>query len=803
MGRSTLLIVLAAIVGGSYLTFNVLRTQTETTGRRSNAQANVLARQLAESGQAIALSSITGLDGFSNGGVFVSDRDYNGGKIRFEDYDDTLPSSTPNGERVAIQVSGQYGGATHRLSSVYEFDPMDFPGPLWIDVPYAAGNIHPNASFSGGTFGYQPQVAPDKYNDLDIASLGLSLNGIKSAINGTGASVPAWDISGTSNDGFGRTADLGSGVTSADDLYYQVMNAIDTSADDVEIAGPHTVTGSTTYGAADAITHIKGDLTISSGGRLTGQGALIVEGDLDVQGRMRWSGLVIVRSTEQALTINLKQTEIIGAFVVSQEAFPPGGHMDVTVYREPTGGNTAPYGQRAAGPGSLSASPWSLSTPFPFWHHTHKFDFPTAGQPDFLARSERVIRFVDDDAGDPQESYTGLRELLDHLGSEQVYVEFDNLGKNGHSIVEMEVDGLGAIERGVAMGFAETPLEGSARYRSRVFDADELERLVVRPQSLRSLRKLWDPNGVCTGASPPEWPMCVGYDRNDREGSLTMRIRRASGGAMLYESAIYWHMQSGQEHTDYQADVAAWQAAVSSGTTPFGTTFTMSSNSSMTYDIVPIVSLAEKVGFRGNQVIHISTESGLSEASQMATGPAPSTSPAPPAASTTTGGSAPAPSNPLDTSGGGTTTVCHSGAPLSIARLTLSLHLLHNDTVGGCPDVPPSSQFDDIVVCHSGSSIAVRMLDYGTHIDHGDSFGACSAGGGVAPSGPTAGTVAPIEATPSQAIPTNNQEWVMMCHAPYGSNPNWRTEEVKYHQFLNFRTQEPGSVLGPCSDHGL
>ena len=809
MGRSTLLLVLAAVVGGSYLSYNVLRTQTETTGRRSNAQANVLARQLAESGQAIAISSITVLDGFENNGVFKSDRDYNGGKIHFEEFEDGLTATSPLGERVAIQVSGEYGGARHRLSSVYEFDPMEFPGPLWIDVPYAAASVHPSASFSGGKFKYEPQVDPGKYNDLDIADMGLSLNEIKTAlngtnINGTGASVPAWDVAGTSDDGLGRTADLGDGVSSADDLYYQVSNAIDTAEGDVVIAGAYTVSGTETYGTPQTITQFTGDVTVPSGAKLNGSGALIVEGDLVVEGQMRWAGLVIVRSTEQALRVELGDTRVEGAFVISQEAFPPGGHMDVTVFREPTGGNTAPYGRRAAGPGALRASPWSVTTPWPFWQHTHKFDYPAAGAADYAARSDREIRFVDKGAGDPQESYTGLRELLNHLGSQSVYVEFDNVHNGGHAIVEMEVDGFDAVERGVSMGFTDTALAGGSKRRSRAFEADELERLVVRPQSLRSLRKLWDPNGVCAGAAPAEWPICVGYDRGDREGALTLRVRRAGSNAMLYESAVYWHMQAGAEHDDYNADRAAWQASVGSGATTFGTTFSASASTRVTYDLAPIAALAEKVGFAGNRVIHISTESKLVEAQQMAGGATGGTAGA--ASGTTGGGTTGGGTTGGGTTGGGTTgggtptsgpggTAPSPGSSPPTGGGTTGGGTTGGGTTGGTTG--GSGGTTTVAVCYNRAIIQIDSADLARYLAMGAHSGYCD--------GHTTTHAIDLPTDmPVLSAPTDPTTVVKVCRPDGGTmTGSWNEVEMMYQDVEAYRSTQPLAVYGACSDHGL
>ena len=604
MGRYTLLLLVAAVFGGSYLALNVLRTQTETQGRRSDAQAAVLARQLAESGQAMALSPITRLDGFANDGLFVSDRDYNGGRILFEAYDESLTPSSPNGQRIAIQVAGAFGGVTHRLASVYEFDPMDFPGPIWLDVPYALGTVHAGATVSGGDYGYEPQIDPRKFNGLDVSEFDLSFDGIKTQLATAGVPVGHWGATGGR-----RTGDLGGGVTTADDLYFAVSNAVDPAAGDVVVAGDRAVTGAETWGGPTSITHVQGALSVP--GSLRGEGALVVEGDLDVDGTLDWDGLVIVRTTEDHVAIALDGAVTLdGALVVSQDAYPPGGHVDVSVYRQHNGNWSTPYGATTADPLSGRPAPWGVTDPWPFWNHVHKFDHPAAGDADAASRADGVVRFAD--AGDPQGAYLGLQELLDHLGSQDVQVELANVsGGHGHAVLEVEVDGHPAVQRGVTLGFADSPLAGPHKFRSVAFPARDLERLVLRPQSLRSLRQLWDTPGTpnCTYEPINQWPMCVGGDRGDRRGALTLRVRRGNGGAVLYESAVYWHLQDGPEYDDYLADVAAWKDAVTSGASPFGATLTVGPSVAVTYAQAPIAALADKVGFDGNEVVHISTES--------------------------------------------------------------------------------------------------------------------------------------------------------------------------------------------------
>ena len=607
MGRYTLLLVLAAVAGGSYLSFNVLRAQAETGDRRAGSQSAVLARQLAESGQAIALTAITKPEGFdkADSPFDWGEREYRGGIIGFETLQ--VQPFADGRQRAAIRVSGAHGEATHRLRSVYDFDPMDFPGPVWLDVPYATAKIDKKAEIAGNDVVFEPQVDPTKNTDLGLAGEGFALSKLEKELDKAGPAVPKWETGG----GKARTADLNNGGSSADDLYYQLSSvARQPGATNKVLSGPRTLSGR--MGAPDAVTLVEGDVTVS--GSVRGQGALVIEGDLRVPGQMDWDGLVVVRSEKQHATVDLSgDVTITGALVVSQEAYPPGGHIDVTVFRAPTGDWTTAWGRRDGGPGALRPSPtWDLSQPFRWFEHTHRFDQPAGGDADRLAG---LVRFVDQSAGDPHDRYTGLRDLLTHLGSDEVRVEFAHVdGAHGHSVYEIDVAGRDSAEGTVAQGFGETALEGPSAHRSASFRARDLRRLTVRPRSRRSLRKLWDGSGSCDGG---EWPYCVGEDRWNRRGALGVRIVDAGNrNKVYYEGTVYWHMQTGDEQDQYRSDKAAWQAGVASGKNPFGTDLTMGPNVRVTYAGAPIVALAEKAGFKGNQVIHISTESDLTEANE-------------------------------------------------------------------------------------------------------------------------------------------------------------------------------------------
>ncbi|PAP78460.1 hypothetical protein [Rubrivirga marina] len=655
MGRLLLLLVSAAIVGGTVLSLSSRGIMTETSRLRGEARADLLARQLAESGQGIALTQVTTEDGFTPPpGLFVSERPYDSGRIQFNHYQETAVAG--GGEQATIVTAGVVGEASHTLRSVYEFDPMDFPGPLWLDVPYATASVSRRAEVSGGQPGYEPQIDPAKYDDLGIREFGLTFNRAKAALATVGPAVPDWSQSGGR-----RLGNLG-GVQTADDLYYTVTNAVDTAAGDVVVEGDQTITGTTRASSSpEGIYVVRGDLTIT--GTMLGDGALVVEGDLRVPGRLDWDGLVVVRSEENHVTVDLGgRVTIDGALVVSQEAYPPGGHIDLTTFRDPEGRWGRAWGRRESGPGALQASSWPLADAFLWYDHTHRFDEPAPGDVDATARVQKLVRLVDRATGDPQEAYTGLRELLNHLGSTDIVVEFDNAAEHGHAVYAIDVDGVGTATAPLNRGFAGTDVGSGTTMRTRPFAARDLRTLTVQPRSLRSLRQLWDGRGSCHG---DQWPFCVGEDRNDRANALTVRLRRASGGPPLYEAAIYWHMQEGREAAEYQQELARFRSDVQSGRAPFGTDLTLGPNATVRYQLAPIVRLAEKLNFDGNDVRRLDTSSAHVTAQESRAAEAASPTP-------------------------GRYRICHlPGQPgqteQDIRLLTLGLHLLHGDTLGPCP----------------------------------------------------------------------------------------------------------------------
>ena len=637
MGKYTLLIVLSAILGGSLLTYN-MRAAAGLTGRdRAEGQASLLARQIAESGQGVALATAVGDMGFLSPseffGAFGTDpQAYNGGFYQADDF-----RSFDGGRRAELVVSGIYGRPTpsrHVLTSTYEFDPMDYPGPVWLDVPYATsagasgGQVNGAASIAGVNVTLPTHVDQTKFNELGgLLSLATMRATVGGAVSGTGVKFSNALKDTDKDPALGKGGLLDDlNVENAEDLYQTVIGEVDASdrvLTPVTPGAPYTVSSSKAWDGETTITHVDASLKIASGGRVTGEGVLVVSGDLEVASTasLDWDGLVIVRSDEDDMRVTLEgSTTIHGGLVVTQEAAPQVGHMDVTVNKDPSGQWSPVTGVTSTFGGAIANAP--------FYSHSHKYDdHPTVIQPD----GSRRIRFVDPAASSQMMIDTlGFKSTLAALGGDDVQLRFINTDRHGHGFFRLQVDGEPLQEGTVRGGFSKTfAAAASSMHTTKAFAADDLEALTVDVRSLPSLKRLFETESTgCSGmigAWRGGWPVCLGRTR-DRLGALVLQVLH--GGKVVYEASTYWHVNEGAEWTAHEAALDAWRAdVVDNGS--FGATLDLS-KAVVTLDLSNIVRLSDRLGFAGNKVTqlsssvqHVSAEDARVQASAHAAAPAP------------------------------------------------------------------------------------------------------------------------------------------------------------------------------------
>ncbi|WP_412070109.1 hypothetical protein [Rubrivirga sp. IMCC43871] len=710
MGRLTLLLVMAAAISGAMFTISTRGAMSDTDRAHAEGQADVLAREIAEAGQSVALTQMIGEDGFIDPTAALgAEQPYDGGAFQIE----YAPGATAPGAPVTeatVRVTGTFGGAVHTVESEYRFDPMDAPGPLWLDVPHVVSTVVGSPTISGTTGDHPVHVDRRKHDALKLEGLVplAELTANAAAIAAAGGSALAIPEAAAWTGDTGLLEDLN--VSDGEDLY-QLAVAEMTGADR-SLVGDQLVTGRETWGRrrqGDDITHVDGDLTIT--GHVSGHGALLVNGALTVPdgGRLDWHGLVVVRSDADVLPVELLgRVTITGMLVVAHQAYAPGGHLDVSVYHG--GGNpmaaAEPWGSRAH-----QVSPWNRRpASFPFVQHTHAFDITPTAAP----RGDQVV-FLDGGGGGKHASETQFRAFLDTLDPDElIQLRFANADEHGFSTFGLDVDGEGAMERGtVQRGFGAFA-QASEPTLSQPFRAGDLRDLDLDVRSLRALRQSFDDPAVCSS-----YPVCIGRAW-DRMGSLALRVVRAGDGARLYEASFYWHMRQ-DEKAAHEAEEAAWRARIAAGEA-FGTTMDLGGSVTLTFDIGEVSELSDKLGFDGNEVVLVSSRSNhVTAAEARATTPAE-----------------------------GGTLVCHMPGRTAEREMVINdpadvaSHLGHGDTEGACPTVGippdgspiPSSPINTgenkVWICHTnqgngaiGSVFANvnSLVRHATHV--GDYMGQC------------------------------------------------------------------------------
>lgn len=624
MGKLTLLIMMAAVIGGSILTLHTRTLTTDTARERSEAQHDLLARDAAISGQSLILAAMMDEGGFRSSLDF-NERTTAAGQFTVDNYQPSADRQT-----VTFTVTGHSGGATHTVRSKYEWDPMDFPGPLWLDVPYATAQVDTRATLNGGPGGRPAYFDQRLFNQLRLGTL-VSFNRMRDSLSyqidgarGSAGSTQYVDMLPLLDD---------LNVSDARDLYYAAMGAMD--AGDPIVTGPTTLTGTATH-TGNKIAHYTGDLTIGTGGVLRGDGALVVEGALRVEpgGELEWDGLVIVHSDLQLLPVELNgKVTIDGSLVVSQMAVPPGGHMDFTVNRDLDGNWSGPEGNTAG-------SPWGGG--FPWYQHKHRFD---------VDLPEGLTVYFAEAGRDRHEEWSQLRNSINALGSRQVYLEFDNEQYHGYASYTLDIAGEPQVYTGmVKNGFG--PFADSDVYRSLPFAANALQSFVLDVRSLRMLRERFDDEGGCN-----LWPMCVGRSWGRRE-ALTIRLADAATGQRLYEGSLYWHMRT-DELALHLEEEAEWRDRIEAGEA-FGTALRMGELVQINFEMEPIEAIGRRLGFDGDEMIHRGSWASHHSPDQ---------------------------NRAMGGTGGGNM-VCHTDGTeqitLTLPASAIQAHLRHGDTPGPC-----------------------------------------------------------------------------------------------------------------------
>ena len=588
MGKLSVLLVLAAVLGGTLLTANTRRTINASAAHQSGGQADVLAREIAESAQSLVVTRMMTPGGLTDPGI-VGLQPLDGGTFSV-----AVSDLTP--ETATVEVQAIYGGAVHTVRNTYRYDRMSAPGPLWFDVPTATGRIESGSpSITGGDVLVDPRRHQEHALD-GFLPLSDVVSEIGAMASGSGSSLPAPNAAAWPGDD-GLLGDLNVDDTAA--LYRQALAQFDADAGD-QTFGSTTVTTPVTVGGEDNITLVTGDAVIAPGGSVTGSGLLVVDGNLTVestdagQGRLDWTGLILVRTDGDVLRLDLKgDVTVRGAIAVVHDTYPPGGHLDISVYQDAAGMDASAPG--GAGRGTHWDAAW------PWYDHVHAFDLlPKPGSSTEL-RDTRV-EFLDGGAATAYEADVHLAELIAAAGtSTPVYLEFGNPDSHGYAVFDLDVQGRVDVERAsVQAGFPSGFQHPDGGTRSAVFQLGDLQTLAIEVQSLRALRQSFD-DPSCT-----VWPFCIGADWN-RRGALALRLVRGDDDVRLWETTFYWHMRE-EEKAAHEAAEEAWRERVSNQT-GFGTHVVLGDDVDIQYLHWPIEALAAKMLFDVDKVALVSSSS--------------------------------------------------------------------------------------------------------------------------------------------------------------------------------------------------
>ena len=598
----------------------------------------------------------------------------------------------------------------HTVTSTYEWSEPCFPGHLMFNSPApkmydVEGSILDGTSECGGEPAYgglyfdAAQHAAYLLEETGQADLGIQsfAGGLSNALGGPNGFVladtagnqlhmmnvdnPNWTgPSHSSNDIYeANSAPQPIAIMSAARGQVEMISAVTdidallsagTVAGDVRFEGLQTlddttgnrsiVIGTWTGGSAvlgpeaARVAYFDNGLIIEEGFSFSGTGVLAVNGDLIVDGTLNWDGLVLVRSGNDVLSVEAGDDATItirGSLVIDHIAAPPGGHMDLTVWRDIEGSWADLRGENDR-PGSRD-----------FLRHTHRFgnvggsylhtngsfrdcsddeDFcPVASRTPGANSDDRVVTFKDPATNwnamsgvHEKQTYFHkmLKEISNEYGNELVYLTFADEeareDRNGLASVSLALNVGGTVVscEATPVDFLNCAQPGD-RHKTQGFRVQDLRKLEVNIASLRLLRRMinYDPvyfpsgesmlacltgqtNDLFTGAGSQcfskNHPGTISFYQ-ERQGALRLQLRHASNDKLLYEAAMYWHTKEPDhdEHDEEMAADAAFYAAIANGE-EYGARLSVGDALTLSFDVPRIGGIVERLGFDAPGVAH-------------------------------------------------------------------------------------------------------------------------------------------------------------------------------------------------------
>jgi hypothetical protein len=304
MGKTAVLVVLAATLGSTMLMHNAKTSAFEAEGRQADYQKKELAKEVARAGYNIALGKV---------------------KREFSAYQDLSDSPvTYNHGQYQITASGSDNEAIITSTGTYDNEEYTIQGTVERLYPLSA------AVYIEG-----PSVTPDYYGDAFDVS-GNDVTPPSECCRGDGGSpvqaVVAREGSAVTSllDGLSHLQhDNVYGLADEDDIYQgvphidlrELLDDARTNADQT-FEGDQHLNGNTTMGSADnpVVVVIKGDLQVN--GDYSGYGMLLVEGDISLaSGNFTWEGIVMGYGDDGIDVDVTGNAKLYGSLIVVPEQF--------------------------------------------------------------------------------------------------------------------------------------------------------------------------------------------------------------------------------------------------------------------------------------------------------------------------------------------------------------------------------------------------------------------------------------------------------------------------------------------------
>ena len=674
MGKATLFIVAATVLAGATLLLNIQQTAGETQRARARHQEDLLARSLAESGRELALQRLKEEGSVATTPAFA----YGGGQVAFEEVTNTA-------KEVAFTVEGRYEGergtAVHRITSLYRrlggFSSLSpllsrvFPLNLAADEAAALtlapsqnvyvdydqlkafealiGELENEHGFDVKR-DFSAEDRKDLLRTLLVGRLGVPPGRLVFASEQSSAG-PLGAALGEAFDAQNPNTGERFGI---DWFYEKALRAFDPDKypedgmGDARFEGvPNDSTGrreevlpagaARTFGKAGkpVTVHVEADALMESGSRLTGHGVLILEGNVTVEegAALTWNGVVLTKGKPaEALNVDFQgDVTINGAFIGSQAALDPGGHLDVTVWRDLSGAWRQPFGKLTGDAASHMSGPdWSDMTKQlgcyiaphceapstvgnryrPWWRHTHKYNVNGANTPG----TQALVFFKNGSVDPAYEDYLRLNRVLAAFGPDEVfYLEFGPVSRSGALLN----DGAARFDLRLDGGYEQEDAEagggfrgGASTFKSPPFKRDGLRDFAVRIGSVPRLSKVWNDDESDEpartdgdGHRVTDGPAWVGNGLRKaaggkrRMGAFTITLRSAVTDEALYEVAAYWHKKPDDEEPKDPDELQELAEKVDRG--ELGTTVTFGSGVHLNGDAPgPMSDLAERYGLQ-------------------------------------------------------------------------------------------------------------------------------------------------------------------------------------------------------------